>query len=400
MPPEPLSDVEVERLRAELPALGRMVYFVSNGLGVLPRRSAEAVARRARELSENAIVSALFENPPLVDEVRGRAARLLGADADEIAFSRNTTEALLWAASGLPLAAGDEVLVAQGESPSNVLPWLTQRVRGVETRLFPQRERRIPPALVAEQWGPRTRVLAISWVQWNTGFRADLAALARLAHERDAWLVCDAIQGLGALRLDVREAGIDLLAAGTYKWLLGVQGQGLFYCRRALLSKLLPVHVGPGGLADPRDPEDPDAPYDVHFADAARRFEEGTRSYLGLAALRESLAWLEEIGIDRIEARVLALTDRLAAEIERRGGRVLSPRGPGERSGIVLFTPPSGAPPAAELAPALHARGFAINAREGALHAGLHFYNTGAEVDRLFEAIDEIAAAARTEGPA
>jgi selenocysteine lyase/cysteine desulfurase len=389
----PLSDEEVMELRREFPALDRMIYFTSNGQGILPRRSVEALSARVRELSETAIAATLFGNPPLLDETRRRAARLLGAEPEEVAFCRNTTEGVLWAAEGLRWRSGDEVLVARGEYPANVLPWLGQASRGVATRLLAQSGRRVTPELVAEAWGERTRLLAVSFVQWNSGFRADLAGLARVVHERGGLLFCDAIQGLGALRLDVREAGVDLLSAGTHKWLLGLQGLGLFYARRALLDELEPRHVGPASLLDDRDPGDPEAPYDTGFVAEARRFEEGTRNYLGIAALRESLALIEELGIERIEARILALTDHLVAEAEKRGCRVESPRGPDEGSGILLFAPPPSAPGAVEVVEAMIRKGIAIHAQEGCIHMGVHFYNTRDEIDRVMAALDELVAA-------
>ena len=383
-----LTDDEVRTLRAQLPALERYVYFTPNGLGVLPQPTLEALRTRLDGLSRNAIVAALFENAPLVEEARGRTAQFLGCDRTEVAFCRNTSEGVLWAATSLQLQAGDEVLVAQGEYPANVLPWMAQEARGVVTRLLPQRQRRITPQMVAAAWSERTRLLAVSFVQYNSGFRADLPALAEVVHARGGLLFCDAIQGLGALRLDVRESRVDLLAAGTHKWLLGLQGLGIFYCRRDLLPQLAALHVATGSLLEDRDPEDPEAPYERTLVDAARRFEEGSRNYLGIAALNESLRFIGEIGIDRIEARIRVLTDYLVREVERRGGRVESPRGAREWSGIVLFAPPPAGPSAADLVSAMHAQRITINAREGCIHMGVHFYNTREEIDRVLSVID------------
>jgi len=382
-----LTDEEVFAIRREFPALERYAYFTTNGLGVLPVRAAEAVRARLDDLSRNAIVSTLFNNGPIVEDARARVVRLLGCDAAEVAFCRNTSEGVLWAASSLRFQAGDEILVAQGEYPANVLPWMAQESRGVITRLLPQRDRRITPDIVAAAWTPRTRVLAVSFVQYNSGFRADLRGLAEVVHQRGGVLFCDAIQGLGALRLDVRETGVDVLAAGTHKWLLGVQGLGIFYCRRELLDRLDAAHVATGSLVDDRDPEDPHAPYARALVSEARRFEEGTRNYLGITALAESLRLIEEIGIERIEARVKELTDYLVGEATRRGCRVGSPRGAGEWSGIVLFAPPEGGPSASDLVAAMHRQRITINAREGCIHMGVHFYNTRAEIDRVVAAL-------------
>ena len=383
-----LADAEVRELRREFPALDHYAYFATNGLGILPRRAGAAVSQWVDRLSRRGVVATMLGNPPLLDETRARVARLLGCDADEIAFSRNTSEGVLWVANGLPFAAGDEVIVAQGEYSANVLPWMAQDRRGVVTRLLRQDERRVTPALVAAAWGPRTRLLAVSFVQYNSGFRADLRALADAVHQRGGLIFCDAIQGLGALRLDIRQTGVDFLAAGAHKWLLGPQGLGIFYCRRERLADLEPLHIATGSLLHDDDPGDADAPYDRELVGTARRFEEGTRNYLGIAALNESLQLLEAIGLDRVEARVRSLTDYVVAEVSRRGCGVESPRDEGEWSGILLFRPPPGTS-AAALVSAMHARRISINAREGCIHMGVHFYNTTDEIDRVLACLDE-----------
>jgi len=384
---QPLTDADVDRIRTEFPALRRWTYFATNGLGVLPLRTVAALHERAEELGRNAIVATLIQHPALVEETRALAARFLGCDADEVAFSRNTSEGVLWVASSLRLRPGDEVLVLQGEYPATVLPWLARADMGIVTRFLRARDRRLTPEMVAEAWSPRTRLLAVSFVQFNSGFRADLAGLARVIHARGGLLLCDAIQGLGALRLDVRACGVDFLTAGTQKWLLGLQGLGIFFCRRELLSDLELTHIGTGSLLRDQDPEDPGAPYELDVAPAARCFEEGTRNYLGLVALRQSLRLLEEIGIDRIEARIGDLTDYLVREAERRGCRIESPRGEREWSGIVLFAPPANGPSAAELVAAMHKQRININAREGCIHMGVHFYNTREEIDRVLSCV-------------
>jgi len=387
-----LTDQEVLDIRREFPALDRFTYFTTNGLGVLPQRTVKVLREQLESLSQDAIIAAIFQNGPLIEETRGRVAQLLGCDAGEVGFCRNTSEGVLWAANTLPMSPGDEVLLVQGEYPANVLPWMAQEVRGVVPRLLRQRARRITPEMVAEAWTPRTRLLAVSFVQYNSGFRADLRALAEVVHKRGGLLFCDAIQGLGALRLDVGETAVDLLAAGTHKWLLGLQGLGIFFCRRELLDRLERTHVSAGSLVLDHDPEDPEAPYDRDFIDAAQRYEEGSRNYIAIAALNEALKLIAELGIDRIEARVHALTDYLVREVEKRGCRIESPRGVspggvGEWSGIVLFTPPPGGPSAADLVSAMHGERITINAREGCIHMGVHFYNTREEINRVVKLV-------------
>lgn len=385
----PLTTAEVDEIRREFPALARYTYFATNGLGVLPLRTVAALQGRLEGYARNGVIAAIKGNAPLVDETRRRVAALLGCDAAEVAFCRNTSEGVLWVAHSLRLQAGDEVLAVQGEYPATVLPWLARESRGVVTRFLPQRHRRITPEQVAEAWTPRTRLLSVSFVQFNSGFRADLRGLAEVVHQRGGLLLCDAIQGLGALRFDVRDSGVDFLAAGTHKWLLGLQGLGIFYCRRALLDELDALHVGTGSLVVDADPDDPEAPYDRQMVGEVRRFEEGTRNYIAIDALNESLRLIQEIGLERIEARVRELTDYLVHEAERRGCRVESPRGPHEWSGIVLFAPPAGSATAGDLVTAMHGQRIVINAHEGCIHMGVHFYNTVEEIDRVLRVIDE-----------
>lgn len=385
----PLTTGEVNEIRREFPALERYGYFATNGLGVLPLRTVAKLRERLDGYARNGVIAAIMGNVPLVNEARERVARLLGCDAGEVAFCRNTSEGVLWVAHSLRLQAGDEVLAVQGEYPATVLPWLVRAGRGVVTRLMSQHERRITPEQVAAAWTPRTRLLSMSFVQFNSGFRADLRRIADGVHHHGGLLLCDAIQGLGALRLDVREAGVDFLTAGTHKWLLGLQGLGIFYCRRALLDELEAVHVGTGSLLVDTDPADPEAPYDQKLVFETRRFEEGTRNYIAIDALNESLRFIEEIGQERIEARIHELTDYLVREAERRGCRVESPRGPGEWSGIVLFAPPAHGASAQQLVDTMHSQRIVINAHEGCIHMGVHFYNTTEEIDRVLRVIDE-----------
>ncbi|HVM95511.1 MAG TPA: aminotransferase class V-fold PLP-dependent enzyme, partial [Candidatus Acidoferrales bacterium] len=237
-------------------------------------------------------------------------------------------------------------------------------------------------------WTPRTRLLAVSFVQYNSGFRADLAGLADVVHQRGGLLLTDAIQGLGAIRLDTHASDIDFLSAGAQKWLLGLQGVGIFFCRSTRLPELDASHVGPGSLPDDTDPDDPSASYDCDFVEAARRFEEGSRNYVGLAALNESLRFLGEIGLLRIETRIRELTSYAVREAEARGCRVESPRGDAEGSGILLIAPPK-EQRGEDLMESMARRQIAINAREGCVHMGIHFYNTEEEIDRVIRTIEE-----------
>lgn len=368
------SPAEVREIRSEFPALRRYVYLATNGLGLLPRRAVAAARALLNRLRDDGIVYEIFSSRERIREVRHQVSRFVGADPTEVAFSRNTTEGILWFTHSYPWQGGDEVLALQGSYPSTVLPFLARRCEGVRVRFLAERDRRLSAADVAQAWGERTRVLALSWVQFHSGFRAPLEELVAVVHQRSGLVVCDGIQGLGALPFSAHDCGVDLLAAGAQKWLIGPPGLGVVVIRRRLLDRLHPHHVGLGSLVRDHDPEDPQAPYDEQFFSEARRFEEGMRNWLGIEMLSASLSLLAEVGVERIARHIKSLTDLLIDRVTPLGWTVESPRGEGEWSGILLLRPPEGQS-AEGWMHRLHEEHVAINHREGCLHLGIHFYN-------------------------
>jgi cysteine desulfurase/selenocysteine lyase len=317
-----------------------------------------------------------------VEEARMLAARLINARPGEIALTDNTSRGLIIVANGLDWGAGDNVVTAETEFTANVYPWVYLRRLGVETRFAPARKGRILVEDVAEMMDEHTRLVALSFVEFGTGYRNDLAAIGGLCREREVCFSVDAIQGLGALSLDVRACQIDFLSAGGAKWLLGPVGTGVFYCRKGLIERLTPALVGWRSVVD----RDDYYRYDSPLLPDARRFEPGTLNIPGLVGLGASLETLLEVGIPRIEERVLALTDHLIEGLEARGYDVVTPHEKREeRSGIVAFK--HGEHPADELHQRLREADVVISQRGGAIRVSPHFYNVEEELDRLLEAL-------------
>jgi cysteine desulfurase / selenocysteine lyase len=313
---------------------------------------------------------------------RERAARLIGATHGEIALVRNTSDGLSIVAQGLEWRRGDSVVVVHGDFPANIYPWLKLREGGVEVRFVrPDERHRIHPEQLLAACDASTKVIAVSFVGFASGFRMDLATLAAMAKPRGILLCVDAIQGLGALSLDVERDGIDFLSADGHKWLLTPEGIGVFYVRRALLERLHPPLVSWLSMKDPFDTEH----YRGEFHDDARRFEFATPNTAGIYALDAALELLLDIGIDAIEPRVIGLTNRLVDGLRHRGCRVLSPRGEHERSGIVLFD--RGDMDPRQLNARLLAAGVHTALRGGAVRASAHFYNDDSDVERLLDAL-------------
>lgn len=383
---KPFDPSELSEIREEFPALRRYVYLASNGLGLLPRRARRAAIAVLNRLALDGLAFDIFRARTLVERARRRVAEFLGAHPDEIAFSRNTTEGLIWAAESLPWKPGDEVLLVHGSHPSTVLPFLARQAAGLQIRWV--RLPSFPPTVdhFEAAWGKRTRCLVLSWVEFHNGFRHDLVALGKLARERGAWVVCDAVQGWGALPFQARTLPIDVAAAGAQKWLLGPPGIGVCYVARGMREQMRVLRVGAGGLANPVEPLDPIVSYDTQIASGAACFEEGTRNLPGIAALEASISWLSELGIGRIAAQIRALVSYLAKEVSRVGWSLKSAIDDDHWSGIVLLQPPAGQD-AESWMHRLHQKHIAINHREGCLHLGIHFFNSAEDIDALVQAV-------------
>jgi selenocysteine lyase/cysteine desulfurase len=379
--------IPIERVRDLFPAAKNTTYFANNGLAPMPTPVSEAIRNALDGLQGAGVAAILLGGPQVVNDARTRVARLLGCDPDEVAFARNTGEGIVWTADSIRWQPGDEVLVYQGEYPTVVYPFMMMESEGVKTVVRPMEERRVTPQMVERDLTRRTRLLAISFVQFDSGFRPDLKAISAICRANGTLLLVDAIQGLGALPLNVRDCGIDFLAAGTHKWLWGLQGLGVYYVRRELLPELRPVHIALGSMVHGDDPEYPNEEYVLDVKKDASRFEEGSHNYIGLVALNAALDLICEIGVENIAARIKEITDFMLAGAVERGGEVISPRGPGEWSGIVMWRPPANRP-ATEIVPAMHQQFIVINEREGCVHAGINAYNNEEDVTKVLRFLD------------
>ncbi|MEE8509333.1 MAG: aminotransferase class V-fold PLP-dependent enzyme [Myxococcota bacterium] len=370
------------RVRSFFPVTQQMAYLNHAGVAPISTRVEEALTRYLGEATRSGARHYARVYDAEIDRVRRRVALLLGAQVEEIAFVKNTTEGLGLVASGLDWQPGDQVVVCDLEYPSNVYPWWNLQSRGIETIMLRTRDGQLPLDLVDETLRqPRVRLLSVSSVEFGNGARNDLEALGRICRERGVLFCVDAIQSLGCFPLDVEGCGIDFLAADGHKWLLSVEGCGLFYCARRALDLLTPRVVGWRSVTDNQNFDD----YHLELQPGAGRFEEGTPNTAGIFGLGAAIDLLLEVGIEDIGRRVLALTDRLVRGLEQRGARVLSPRADGLASGIVSFTWTGEAP--RETARRLLTQEVFVVARRGGVRASPHFYNSEDEIDRLLASL-------------
>lgn len=368
--------MNASRVRELFPITRKYNFLNAAAVAPLSRPASEAMLRYIEHTCEHATLGADFYQN--AERIRSLAARLIGATADEVVFTKNTTEGIGWVAGGLPWKTGDNVVITAVEFPANVYPWMGLGKQGVELRMVKEVDGRVPVEEVIAAINERTQVVSVSAIQYASGFRMDLSRLGRTCRERGVLLCVDVIQALGAFPIDVQAMQIDFLSADGHKWLCGPEGCGIFYCRRELLDRLTPVFAGWLCMEDALDFGN----YRFAFLRSARKFDTGSYNLAGICGLGASIEMWLEAGIDTVAERVLALTDRLVEGVRAKGYRVVSSRRPGEASGIVAFV--SDRHDHEAIRKRLQEEHHIIIAcREGRLRVSPHAYNTPEEIDQL-----------------
>jgi selenocysteine lyase/cysteine desulfurase len=306
----------------------------------------------------------------------------MGVETDNLAITKNTAHGVSIVADGLDWREGDEVIFADCEYPANTYPWLAQEARGIVSRVVPTHpDGTLDPGDYARLISPRTRMIAVSWVQFSTGFRSDLAALAEIAHSHRALLLVDVIQGLGAFPIDLGALGVDIAATGSQKWLLGPLGVGGLYIHPNALNHLRLVNMGSGSVKDVRA----FSPLGFDPKPNAQRYEEGTPNLAGIIGLSASLSLIEDVGIHTIADKILAITSYAAERLRRKGYQIVSPEGEGQRSGILIFRHPTLS--SDELVSRLDSAGIIAAPRGGGVRFAPHFYINQDDMDRAIAAL-------------
>jgi cysteine desulfurase / selenocysteine lyase len=336
------------------------------------------------------------------NRLRANLAKLLGAELDGVALIPNTSAGVTCIALGLPWRRGDRVLLFEGEFPANTTPWQrAAELFGLELRWHSADLFRTDPTRAFEaldrELAAGVRLVALSQVQFQTGHRMPLAEVAARTHRHGAELFVDAIQGLGAVPLDVVREGVDYLASGSHKWLMGTEGCGVLYARPSLASALRP-HVA-GWLSH-------EAPfrflaegaglltYDRPLRARADVFEGGTPNALGCFALEASTSLLLELGVGAIHTHVNAYLDALEAGLVARGFESLRSASPEARSCILGVIPPKARGPKAPVFQRmLGERGVTTSVPDGVLRFAPHWPNDAREVPEVLRAVDDVLGA-------
>ncbi len=373
-------DLSPENLDREFPVRKTLVYFNHAAVAPLPQRVAQAINAHNESVRDRGAAD-WRRWYAAIDEAREKAARLIGAKPAEIAFLPNTSWALNVVAQAFPWKPGDNVVSDDMEFPSNAYPWLALEKRGIECRLAKNRGGRVTLENIAEMVDARTRIVAVSWVAFHNGWVFPIEEISKFCRERGILFVLDAIQGLGALPLDVEKSGVDVLAADGHKWLLGAEGCAVFYVSESVRERVPPLFTGWWNIRHETGYLD----YKLDLYSGARRYEPGTLPTANVAGLSAAIDVLSEVGLETIRSRILETCGSLKRGLADRGWTITSPEP--LRSGILATALPG--TDSRLLARRLEERGIITAPREGSLRFSPHFYNDAAEVARILEGLSE-----------
>jgi selenocysteine lyase/cysteine desulfurase len=373
---------------AEFPWTADTVYLNNASIGPIPERT----RRVLDEFTAKRTAPHLLPDRELfagLAAARLGLAQLLNADPGEIALATNTGFGLHLAARALPLKPGEIVLLSDKEFPANVYPWLLLKKEGIRVEVAPCGPGGWPDEnrLLERLRDPRVRVLAVSFVQFSNGYRADLKKLGAAARANGTYLVVDGIQGVGNSVLDVRETPVDILACGGQKWLLSPWGSGFVYVRKELIPALEPAVTGWMAF-EGTDDFSRLTEYNPTFRADARRFEMVTLPFQDFFGMTASLGLLLEIGIRDIAEVTRAAHAPVVGWAEERGVRIVSPLDERHRSAILCVALPP--PKAAEAFHAVKRARIVCSLREGAIRFSPHVYNTVEEMERVVEVLDDL----------
>jgi cysteine desulfurase / selenocysteine lyase len=342
--------MNIHDARQEFPALEQQVFLDSACVSLAPQRAVRklrAFLDMAALCPSGSSTQHHLDMDAMRSAARPQIAKLINANEQDIALVESTTHGLNLVANSIPLQRGDRVVICDLEFLEVAVPWVQKRDDlGTEIDSVKNRDGRILIEDIEAAITPKTRVVAISSVQWSNGFRCDLDALSRLCRERGVFLILDAVQQVGAISLDVQKTPVDAIACGGHKWLMAPFGCGFLYLSKEFRAQLKPPLAGYLSVADPEGGWDTyfETPSivpvrDLDFVDHARRFETGgTANYPGAIGLAESVGLINDIGIENVGRHVLSLTDHLIDALHHQQLRIVTPEAREHRSGIVTFT--------------------------------------------------------------
>ena len=365
--------------RKEFPVTENLVYLNHAAVAPLSCRSAAAMRSLAQDALESGSIH--YGNwMATYQGVRDSTARILNAKPTEIAIVKNTSEGIAIVATGIRWKPGDVIVAFKEEFAANYFPWKKLESEGVTVRWLSV----FASLQEIDEAATGARMLAISFVQYLSGYRVDLVKIGEICARRGCLYFIDAIQGMGAFPIDVEAAKIDALAADGHKWMLGPEGCGILYVRQSRQDEIEPVQIGWTNFAHYADY----ASRDMTLRADAGRYESGTLNTIGCYGLRAALDLLLEVGVDNIAPAVQGLADRIRAGAEQAGYECLGPRTPENGAGIVAIKHPT--VDSLLIVRKLKDKQISVTARQGWVRISPHFYISPADIERLIQELSAV----------
>jgi cysteine desulfurase/selenocysteine lyase len=366
------------QIRSLFRATQKYTYLNSAAVSPIPTTAVDAVCSQLEDVASNGAANYL-EWVATKNRARALVAGMLNVAPENIAFMRNTSDGFAAVASGIDWRAGDNIVSFENEFPANFYPWRRVRDRyGVELRLAPERDGRIDIDEFVSLIDSNTRVVAISAVQYASGFAADLERIATAAHAVDALVAVDIIQALGARGFDLPALGVDVAAGASHKWMCAPEGCGILYVSDEARNRVDPAFVGWISVETPWDFED----REQSFKPNALAWESGTGCSSLFYGLEQSAKLLTETGLDRIQAYLEELTDHLCELVAGVDYEIVSSRAPGEKSSIVCIRHRNGLA-CEDISKKLEEAGIIVSPRAGLVRIAPHFYNNREDIEHL-----------------
>ncbi len=371
-----------DEIRALFPALQKYTYLNSAAVSPIPTTAVDAVRSQLLDVASNGSLNYL-DWVATKNRARDLVAVMLNVRPEQIAFTRNTSDGFATIAAGLPWKTGDNIVSFEREFPANFYAW--RRIRdefGVDLRLCPERDGRIDLDEFTALIDSNTKIVAISSVQFASGFCSDLERIGRAARKVDALFCVDIIQGFGAMPYDLPAQFVDAASGASHKWLCAPEGCGILYLSDRARERIEPTLVGWISVDVPWDFED----RDQAFKPNALAWESGTGCSSLFYGLEQSLKLLHETGITKVARHLEGLSDLLCESLAGKNYEIVSSREPGERSQIVCIKH-LGGKTSDEIAEQLQNANIIISPRADRLRIAPHFYNNPADIENLVSAL-------------
>jgi selenocysteine lyase/cysteine desulfurase len=368
----------IEKVRRYFPYLNNgIIYFNHASTGPISTKVKKRIENFLKERSEKKIDD-YYAFKDVADETKEMIGEMINCPSDRIAFLDNTTNGIIWLVKGIELEAGDRIILNDVEFPANVYPFLQLKEKGIEIDFIRSKNGIVTAEEVIERIKPKTKLISISFVQFLSGYKVDLEKIGKVCKERGVIFCVDAIQGLGAVRLNVEKYSIDFLSSGTQKWLLGLQGLAFIYVRKELQGKMKSAPIGWLAVKDAWDLLN----FDLTTKETAERFQPGTLNNLGIYAFNSSMKLFKEFGFDEIEKQVLSNSRYFINRLAENGYKSPLLSLPDKSlSGIVSFRNEN----VEKIFDHLSQKKIICSLRERYIRFAPHFYNSEGEINRVIE---------------